>query len=352
MPARSGTVELDLPFGRALPDRLRPMLPMPAAAPFDSPDYAFDVAWDGVRALASVTAGVVQLWGRDLADLSARYPEVQALADLAPAQTIVDGELIVTDPDGRPDSVALAARQHAATRQSIMRLAEEHPVTYVVYDLLYLDGRSMLKEPLLRRRPRMFEAIRSSGRIYVLEPVADDGLAFYDAAREKGLDGVIAKRFDSPYRPGQRHPDWLQIDAVRREDFAVLGFIPEAGDRLLEALIVGTYDGRGFQVAGRVVGGYDRATSIRLRKALDALPAAVPPDDPRWSDDRICWVQPATVVNIKFSEWDRHGQLRFPIFNALKPEVAVQECVRRPVVDPPQPAPRRSAEVQLPRLPI
>jgi bifunctional non-homologous end joining protein LigD len=198
----------------------------------------------------------------------------------------------------------------------------------------------------------MFEAIRSSGRIYVLEPVADDGLAFYDAAREKGLDGVIAKRFDSPYRPGQRHPDWLQIDAVRREDFAVLGFIPEAGDRLLEALIVGTYDGRGFQVAGRVVGGYDRATSIRLRKALDALPAAVPPDDPRWSDDRICWVQPATVVNIKFSEWDRHGQLRFPIFNALKPEVAVQECVRRPVVDPPQPAPRRSAEVQLPRLPI
>jgi bifunctional non-homologous end joining protein LigD len=352
MPARSGTVELDLPFGRALPDRFRPMLPMPAAAPFDSPDYAFDVAWDGIRALASITGGEVQLWGRDLADLTARFPEVQALTDLAPTQTIVDGELIVSDADGRPDRVALDARQHATSGKTIIRLADEHPVTYVVYDVLYLDGRAMLKEPLVRRRPRMFETIRSSGRIFVLEPVADDGLAFYDAARDKGLEGVIAKRFDSPYRPGQRHPDWLQIDAVRREDFAVLGFIPEAGERLLEALIVGTYDGRGFQVAGRVVGGYDRATSIRLRKTLDALPAALPPDDPRCADDRICWVQPATVVNIKFSEWDRHGRLRFPIFNGLKPEVGVEECVRRPMVEPPEPARPRSIEIQLPRLPM
>ena len=172
--------------------------------------------------------------------------------------------------------VALEARQHATRPEAIARLAAAHPVTYVVYDLLYLRGRPVLKEPLLRRRPRMFEAIRSSGRIYVIEPVADDGLAFFDAAREKGLEGVVAKRFDSPYRPGQRHPDWLQIDAVRRQDFVVLGFIPHVGDHLLEALIIGTYDGRTFQPAGRVVGGFDRSTSIRLRKILDGLPAAPP----------------------------------------------------------------------------
>ncbi|HET9848751.1 MAG TPA: DNA ligase [Candidatus Dormibacteraeota bacterium] len=351
MPARPPTVELDLPFARALPDRLRPMLPMPAAAPFDSPEYAFDVAWDGVRALASIDGSEVRAWGRDLLDLTPRYPELQELSASSPPETIVDGELIVSDVDGRPDMVALEIRQHADPH-TVTGSAPAHPVTYVVYDLLYLRGRPLLKEPLARRRAKLVEAIRSSGRIYVVEPVAQDGLAFYDAARETGLEGVVAKRLDSPYRAGQRHPDWLQIDAVRRQDFAVLGFIPEAGDRLLEALIVATYDGRSFQPAGRVVGGFDPATSIRLRRTLDTLPSVLAAVDPRWSDNRICWVKPQTVVNIKFSEWDRHGQLRFPIFNGLKPEVAPEECVRAAVLEPPEPMVSRRVEVALPRLPI
>jgi bifunctional non-homologous end joining protein LigD len=328
------------------------MLAMPAAEPFDSRDYVFDVAWDGVRALASIEDGQVRLWGRDLTDLTDRFPEAQALAGLAPDRTMVDGELIVSDEEGRPDRVSLEARQQARAGEAAMRISAAHPVTYVVYDLLYLRGRSVMKEPLERRRPRMFEAIRSSGRIYVVEPVAEDGLALFDAAREKGLEGVIAKRFDSPYRAGQRHPDWLQIDAVRQQDFAVLGFVPRAGNQLLEALIIGTFDGRAFQPAGRVVGGFDRAASIRLRQSLDALPAAVPPQDPRWADGRICWVKPQTVVNIKFSEWDRQGQLRFPIFNTMKPEVTAQECTRAAVVEPPEPARPRRIDVQIPRLPI
>ncbi len=325
---------------------------MPAAEPFDSTKYCFDVAWDGVRALAAISGGEVHLWGRDLADLTDRYPEVRALASLAPDETIVDGELIVADADGRPDRPALEIRQQAATAEAAIRLAEAHPATYVVYDLLYLRGRPMFKEPLVRRRPRMFESIRSSGRVYVVEPVADDGLALFDAARERGLEGVVAKRFDSPYRVGQRHPDWLQIDAVRREDFAVMGFIPQSGDRLLEALVVGTYQGRIFQPVARVGGGFDRPMSIRLRQLLDALPVALPPADKRWSDDRICWVKPEVVVNIKFSEWDRNGCLRFPIFNGMKPEVAAEECVRAPVIEPPRPPTLRRLDIQIPKLPI
>jgi len=352
MPSRPQTVELDLPFERALPDRLRPMLPMAAAAPFDSADYAFDVAWDGVRALASVDRGRVGIWGRTLLDLTGRYPEVQVLADLLPPETIVDGELIVTDPEGRPDSVALARRQQAARPEAVARVAAAHPVTYVVHDLLYLRGRSWLKEPLVRRRPRLNDLLQSSGRIYVVEPVADDGLAFFDAAREKGLEGVIAKRFDSPYRAGQRHPDWLLIEAVRHQDFVVIGFIPEAGDRLLEALIVATYDGRTLHPAGRVVGGFDNATSSALRKALDGLAGGSAPDDPRWMDDRICWVQPKIVVAVKFSEWDLKGQLRFPIFSGLRPEVAPEECVRTPMVEPPLRSRPRLVDIQLPRLPL
>jgi bifunctional non-homologous end joining protein LigD len=328
------------------------MLPMPAAAPFDSPDYAFDVAWDGVRALAAIDGGQVTLWGRGLADLTSRYPEVQGLAAMAPTETIVDGELIVSDAEGRPDAVALEERQQATRPEAVARAARAHPATYVVHDLLYLRGRSLLKEPLVRRRPRLNEVLQSSGRIYVVEPVADDGRAFFDAAREKGLEGVVAKRFDSPYRAGQRHPDWLAIDAVRRQDFAVMGFIPEAGAQLLEALVVGTYEGRGFQPAGRVGGGFDAATSRRLRKLLDALPPAAGPDDSRRAADRICWVKPQLVVGIKFSEWDRNGQLRFPIFNGLKPEVAAEECVRTAMVEPPEPGRSGPTEIPLPRLPI
>jgi bifunctional non-homologous end joining protein LigD len=352
VPARSQTVELDLPFDRALPDRLRPMLPMPAAAPFDSAAYAFEVSWDGVRALASTDGGQVRLWGRDLRDLTGRFPEVQALAAIAPPETIVDGELIVSDPEGRPDRGALDERLQATRPETVARVAARHPVTYVVHDLLYLRGRSMLTEPLVRRRPRLNEVIHSSGRIYVVEPVAEDGFALFEAAREQGLDGVVAKRFESPYRAGQRHPDWLQIDAIRREDFVVLGFIPQAGNHLLEALIVGTFDGRSFVPAGRVVGGFDATTAVRLRKALDALPNATAPEDSRWLDDNICWVQPRIVAGIRFSEWDQNGQLRFPIFGRLRPDVSPQECVRIAVIEPPEPARPRRLQVQLPRLPI
>ena len=326
------------------------MLPMPAATPFDSHDYAFEVAWDGVRTLASIDCGQVRIWGRDLRDLTSRYPEVQALAAFAPPETIVDGELIVPDAEGRPDGAALEERQEAVRPETVARAAAAHPVTYVVYDLLYLRGRSLMKEPLVRRRPRLFEAIPSKGRIYVVEPVAGDGLAFFDAAREQGLGGVVAKRFDSPYRAGQRHPDWLLIEAARRQDFTVIGFIPQGSDHLLEALIVATYAGRGFEPAGRVVGGFDPLVSRRLRKALDALPNASPPEDAHWSDERICWVEPRMVVAIKFSEWDRNGQLRFPIFSGLRPEVSPQECVRTPMVEPPEPARPRRVDIPLPRL--
>ena len=328
------------------------MLPMPAAEPFDSHEYAFEVAWHGIRALARIDRGQVRLWGRDLRDLTGRYPEVQALAAIAPAETIVDGELIVADGEGRPDNVALEKRQQAANLEAVARAVAAQPVTYVVYDLLYLAGRSMLKLPLLRRRPRLSETIRSSARIYVVEPVADDGLALFDAAQERGLEGIVAKRYDSPYRPGQRHPDWLAVEAVRRQDFAVIGYIPQASDRLLEALIIATYDGRGYQPAGRVGGGFDASTSKRLRKALDALASSAAPTDARWVDERIRWVQPRLVVGIRYSEWDGAGQVRFPIFSGLRPEVSPQECVRAAMFEPRHAAGPRLLDVQLPRLPI
>lgn len=352
MSLRAKPVELDLPFDRTLPDRLRPMLPLPAATAFDSPEYAFEVAWNGVRAMASFEAGRVTLWGRDLADLTHRYPEVVALKEMTPPDSIVDGELIVTDVDGRPDPSALQERLHAATPAAIARAVAEHPATYVVYDLLYARGRSLMREPLHRRQARLRESVRSANRIYVADPVVAEGLAFFDAAEEKGLGGVIAKRLDSPYRSGQRHPDWLEIRAARQQDFAVLGFIPGNGSRRIEALVVGTYETGGYLPSGMVRGGFDVITEARLRSALEALPNVPRPPDAHSVDDRVCWVDPRVVVAVKFSEWTATGQLRFPIFNGVRLDVSPSECFRMSLIDAPvslRPAPR---DPQPPRLPL
>src|SRR5207237_7043842 len=163
------------------------MLPMPSAEPFDSEDYAFEVSWDGVRALASIDGGQGRLWGRDLRDLTDRYPEVQALAALAPPETIVDGELIVTDADGRPDGVALEARQQALRPETVARAAAAHPATYVVYDLLYMRGKSLTKEPLFRRRPKVYQSIASDGRTHGVEPGPNDGLPLSAACEATAL---------------------------------------------------------------------------------------------------------------------------------------------------------------------
>jgi len=327
------------------------MLPMVAAEPFDSALHQFEVAWDGVRALAVRKPGGVRVWGRGLRDLTPQYPEIQALDQMLPMDTVVDGELIVGDAHGRPDPVALAERAHADRPSNVEAGANRHPVTYVIYDLLARGGRSLLREPLQRRRTLLKETVFGGGRIYLPEPILKEGIALYDAARDRGLEGIVAKRLDGRYHPGRRHPDWLLVLAVRREDFLLMGFTPGRGQHLIEALVVGSFDGHGFRPVGRVGGGFDAGTGFRLRRLLDGLAAAQPVADGRWSGEGMVWVEPQVAVSVKFSEWDARGNLRFPIFSGLRPEVAPEECIRTPVLDAPSPS-RAGIEIQVPTLPI
>jgi len=327
------------------------MLPLPAAEPFDSPGHAFEVAWNGVRALACVQTGGLRLNGRALRDLTPRYPEMQTLRSLLPDETIVDGELIATDAQGRPDAGALEERENADDPWSVAAGVREHPITYVVYDLLYARGRSLLHDPLHRRRAQLTDLLRSTDRIYVPRPVPAEGIALFEAAQEKGLEGIVAKRLDGRYHPGRRHPDWLLVQAVRQEDFPVVGLVPGQGGHLLEALIVGSYDGQGFPPVGRVVGGFDAQAALRLRRRLDRLAVVPAPTGHPFTQGDICWVEPKVVVGVKFSEWDAGGFLRFPIFCGLRPDVAPQECVRTPLVEPVR-RQRSPVDIELPRLPL
>jgi ATP-dependent DNA ligase len=198
-----------------MPPTLLPMLARPAR-PFDSPEYCFEVKWDGVRALAAVEATGWRLWGRGAADYTARYPELAVLRRW-PAATLVDGELVAFGPDGRPD-LALLLRRHGLTDPWRIRHARRWcPLRYLVFDLLYHRGRCLLHQPLARRRQALAEACAALPVPDVLFSVGvvGRGKAFYAEALARGLEGVMAKHLAAPYRPGRRSAAWRKIKPGR-----------------------------------------------------------------------------------------------------------------------------------------
>ena len=191
--------------------RLSPMLAVPAA-PFDSAEYSFELKWDGIRALAAVETAGWRLWGRELADYTARYPELEVLCRL-PVGTLVDGELVAFDADGRPDLPRLLRRHGLTDPWRIAQARHWCPVRYVLFDLLYHAGRCLLREPLARRRLLLAEVCErlDLGQVQFSDAVVGQGTALYVAALAQGHEGVMAKRLASTYRSGRRSLAWRKI---------------------------------------------------------------------------------------------------------------------------------------------
>jgi bifunctional non-homologous end joining protein LigD len=191
--------------------RLLPMLAVPAA-PFDSSEYSFEIKWNGVRALAAVEATGWRLWGRQRAEYSDRYPELEVLRRL-PARTLVDGELVAFDAAGRPDLPRLLRRHGLTAGWKIVLARRCCPVHYVLFDLLYYRGRCLLREPLARRREMLAELCQRLDAADVQFSAGEIGAgkAFYEAAIAQGHEGVMAKHVASTYRPGRRSTTWRKI---------------------------------------------------------------------------------------------------------------------------------------------
>jgi ATP-dependent DNA ligase len=187
------------------------MLAVPAR-PFDAPEYSFEVKWDGIRALAAVEATAWRLWGRQRADYTARYPELEVLRRW-PAGTLVDGELVAIDPDRRPALTRLLQRHGLTDPWRRSQARRWCPVHYVVFDLLYHRGRCLLHQPLARRREELAELTDRLGldEVVFSAGVVGRGTALYAAALAQGHEGVMAKHLSSPYRPGRRSPAWRKI---------------------------------------------------------------------------------------------------------------------------------------------
>jgi ATP-dependent DNA ligase len=191
--------------------QLAPMLAV-AGEPFDSSDHLFEIKWDGIRSLACVERRALWLWGRGQADYTHRYPELDALRQL-PEGTILDGELVRLRA-GRAEFSAVLRRHQLTSPRKIRWAVERHPVTYMVFDLLRLNGRCLLRQPLRDRRARLRELLAASSteRVLFSEGVTGSGVAFFDAAIEQQHEGVMAKRLDSRYLPGKRAATWQKID--------------------------------------------------------------------------------------------------------------------------------------------
>ncbi len=294
--------------------------------------WAYEAKWDGVRAIAHLEGDTLRLVSRNGNDLTVSYPEVGPLAAASGVgQAVLDGELIATD-EGRPSFSALQVRMHQRDPAVVARLTTEVPVTYVIFDLLYLDGIALLGLGYDERR-RVLESLDLSGPAWQTPPSWTDTTleAMLEATASRGLEGVIAKRRDAPYRPGTRSDAWRKFKHASAQEFVVGGWSPGQGARHgeLGALLVGHHDATGLRYAGKVGTGFDRAARARLVASLtDRARDTSPFVDPVEASDEVHWVEPELVVQVTFGEWTPTGHLRHPVFQGVRTDKAADEVHR------------------------
>ena len=299
------------------------------------PGWAYELKWDGVRALAVCDGGAPRLYARRGNEITGAYPELAGLGAGLPAGTVLDGEIVVLDADGRPSFAALAERMHVRGAARAGALAAATPVTYLIFDLLRLDGVDLVGVGYGQRREFLDELavpLAPAGARWMVPPSFDDGSATLAACVEHGLEGVVAKRLTAPYRPGTRSPDWVKVKNEQTADYVVGGWRP--GARAIGALLVGVpgpepQSGGGLVYRGRVGGGISAAAERELLATLRPLVIPASPfgaSIPLQDAATAIWVRPELVVEVKFGERTRDDRLRFPRFVRLRPDKAPQEC--------------------------
>jgi bifunctional non-homologous end joining protein LigD len=292
------------------------------------PGWGYEFKWDGVRVIAELAGGRPRYWARSGVEVTVAYPEL-ALLGVGLPDAVLDGEMVVLTRGGRPSFTTLAERMHVRDPARAARLAATLPATYMIFDLLRLDGEDLTGRPYAERRRRL-EGLGLAGPHWTVPPTFSDGPATRAAGIENGLEGVIAKRLDTPYLSGARSPDWVKVKFDLTGDFVIGGWRP--GVRRIGGLLVGAPDPGGrLHFRGRVGGGIRAEDERELLGVLAplALPRSpftgkpVPREDARGAH----WVRPELVVEVKYGNRTPDGRLRFPRFLRLRPDKSVDECM-------------------------
>lgn len=317
--------------------------PMKATAgPIPAGDgWLFEIKWDGMRLIVTLDDGEVRLTSANGRDATVSFPELDGLAGaLGVDDTILDGEVVVFDDDGRPDFGRLQHRMHVSNPRQARERSSTHPAVLCVFDLLRLDGHDLYDLPLSQRRT-LVESLVETGPHWQVPPTFDDGAELYDAAVDRGMEGVVAKRRDSTYRPGARTTDWIKVKVRRRQEFVVGGWAPGQNRRssTIGGLLLGYHPiedgtvGEELRYAGRVGSGLSgselRALSeLFTELAVTDCPFDPPPPPAVTADAR--WVEPTTVVEVAFAEWTSDGLLRHPTYAGRRIDVHADTVTAAP----------------------
>jgi bifunctional non-homologous end joining protein LigD len=317
----AGKVSLPQP---APPPTYEPMMAVLTAEAFDDDEWLFEVKWDGHRCLANLGTAT-RLTSRTRRDMTAQFPElIDMHRQLAARNAVVDGEIVALDRNGRPSFERMQDRFHR-TPEELARNKGRVPVQFLAFDLLWLDGRPLLDLPLVERRARLNEVLVETRDIRLSQVVEGDGKRFFEQVRELELEGIVAKRAASPYRPGIRSPDWRKIKALCLQDCVVVGWTPGKGGRAatLGSLLLAVYDDGRLRYAGNVGTGFTHAFLADLLERLQELQVPTPMFEgfegtPRPRGARF--VRPELVCEVEYLKWTQDDKLRAASFKGLRPD--------------------------------
>ncbi|HEY1467784.1 MAG TPA: DNA ligase D [Candidatus Acidoferrum sp.] len=318
--------ELDGARKSAMPAHIEPMLATLGDHPFSDPDWLFEIKWDGVRALTRIEDGVLTLRSRNGVDITKRYPELGFLPQaFAASQAIIDGEIVALDERGLSSFERLQERMHV--RAPSERLVSQTPVVYFAFDLLYCDGYDLRKAPLVERKQLLQRLVHPSERFRYADHQLEHGKELFELAKQTGLEGIVAKRADSPY-VSDRSAYWLKLKVTNTLDAVVGGWTESRSTALpFGSLLLGLYQDKKLRFIGHVGSGFDGKKLEEISGQLKKLATADCPFDvvPE-TNEKPSWVEPALVARVKFSGWTQEHVLRHPVFLALREDARPTDC--------------------------
>jgi len=317
---------------------------------FANPEWLFEIKWDGERALAFIRDGEVEFRSRSGRNITPEYPELKSiLKQLNARKAIMDGEIVALDDEGRSDFTKIQPRFGVSSPP--VSLQQKNPVTYYLFDLLFCDGFDLRNSPLEKRKELLQKLLRPSDKIRYSDHVVENGTELFDIAKERRLEGIIAKRRDSPYI-GKRTSSWLKFKIVHDLDVVIGGWTePRKSRDYFGALLMGMYFGKALKYIGSVGTGFDRAMLERTRKSLDSLAVAESPFDTTPHLREIAhWVKPELVARVKYGQWTKDKKLRQPVFLGFQEDRSASDCRVESEVPQKASPPVRTANVQQPRI--